>query len=86
MSSEPSKSEGPPAAEATGVNTLGHVRLRHEVTNEIILIPTPSEDPKDPLNWRVPSRVANIDGTQSNAFATGPELSSSTLPSQYASP
>jgi hypothetical protein len=31
--------------------TLGNVRLRHHQTNEIILIPTPSKDPNDPLNW-----------------------------------
>ncbi|KAH6650794.1 major facilitator superfamily domain-containing protein [Chaetomium tenue] len=31
--------------------TLGNVRLRHPDTNEIILIPTPSSDPNDPLNW-----------------------------------
>ncbi|KAK4230533.1 major facilitator superfamily domain-containing protein [Podospora fimiseda] len=31
--------------------TLGNVRLRHQDTNEIILIPTPSSDPNDPLNW-----------------------------------
>ncbi|KAK0734127.1 major facilitator superfamily domain-containing protein [Lasiosphaeria miniovina] len=31
--------------------TLGNVRLRHLDTNEIILIPTPSSDPNDPLNW-----------------------------------
>lgn len=31
--------------------TLGHLRLRHVETNEIILIPTPSNDPNDPLNW-----------------------------------
>lgn len=31
--------------------TLGHLRLRNEQTNEIILIPTPSTDPNDPLNW-----------------------------------
>ncbi|KAH7141089.1 major facilitator superfamily domain-containing protein [Dactylonectria macrodidyma] len=51
MSSTPSKSEAAATAETTAVNTLGHVRLRHEVTNEIILIPTPSNDPRDPLNW-----------------------------------
>ncbi|KAL2824343.1 major facilitator superfamily domain-containing protein [Aspergillus pseudoustus] len=33
------------------VNTLGSIQLRHPVTNEIILIPTPSNDPNDPLNW-----------------------------------
>lgn len=32
-------------------NTLGNVRLRHHETNEIILVPTPSGDPNDPLNW-----------------------------------
>ncbi|RDL31070.1 Uncharacterized protein BP5553_09859 [Venustampulla echinocandica] len=31
--------------------TLGSVRYHHEHTNEIILIPTPSQDPNDPLNW-----------------------------------
>jgi hypothetical protein len=34
-------------------NTLGTVRLRHVETKEIILIPTPSKDPNDPLNWYV---------------------------------
>lgn len=33
------------------VVTLGNVRLRDQDTNEIILIPTPSSDPNDPLNW-----------------------------------
>lgn len=37
-------------------NTLGTVRLRHAETKEIILIPTPSRDPNDPLNWSVPIR------------------------------
>lgn len=31
--------------------TLGNVRLRHHETNEIILVPTPTRDPKDPLTW-----------------------------------
>jgi hypothetical protein len=31
--------------------TLGNVRLRHVETNEIILIPTPTNDPNDPLTW-----------------------------------
>ncbi|KAI0475997.1 major facilitator superfamily domain-containing protein [Xylariaceae sp. FL0804] len=30
---------------------LGTLRLRHEQTDEIILVPTPSDDPEDPLNW-----------------------------------
>jgi len=29
----------------------GNVRLRHHETDAIILIPTPSNDPNDPLNW-----------------------------------
>jgi len=32
-------------------STLGHLRLRNVETNEIILLPTPSNDPNDPLNW-----------------------------------
>lgn len=35
----------------TRKRTLGNVRLRHHETNELILIPTPSDDPNDPLNW-----------------------------------
>ncbi|KFY74088.1 hypothetical protein V499_05870 [Pseudogymnoascus sp. VKM F-103] len=35
----------------TKIQTLGSVRQRDEHTNEIILIPTPSRDPNDPLNW-----------------------------------
>ncbi|KIX08714.1 uncharacterized protein Z518_03371 [Rhinocladiella mackenziei CBS 650.93] len=31
--------------------TLGTVQLRHETTNEILLVPKPSDDPDDPLNW-----------------------------------
>lgn len=33
------------------VKTLGHLRLRHADTNEVILVPTPSSDTRDPLNW-----------------------------------
>ncbi|KAI0600177.1 major facilitator superfamily domain-containing protein [Biscogniauxia sp. FL1348] len=33
------------------VRTLGDIRLRDHNTQEIILIPTPSNDPNDPLNW-----------------------------------
>lgn len=35
------------------VVTLGTIRHRHEHTKEIILVPTPSTDPNDPLNWYV---------------------------------
>lgn len=34
-------------------NHLGSLQLRHHETNEIILIPTPTNDPNDPLNWYV---------------------------------
>lgn len=33
------------------VQTLGSVQLQHEETKEIILVPQPSNDPNDPLNW-----------------------------------
>lgn len=42
-----------PVKTSNAVHTLGHVRLRNVTTNEIILIPTPSDDPRDPLNWYV---------------------------------
>jgi hypothetical protein len=38
-------------ADGTRMRTLGTVRLHHHETKEIILIPTPSNDPNDPLNW-----------------------------------
>ena len=38
---------------APGGESLGSLRLRHEATHEIILVPTPSQDPADPLNWFV---------------------------------
>ncbi|KAI9664638.1 MAG: hypothetical protein M1821_006084 [Bathelium mastoideum] len=43
--------------EVSNGTTLGHLRLRHLETNEIILIPTPSKDPSDPLNWSKACRV-----------------------------
>jgi len=36
---------------ARHTNTLGSVQLRNPITNDIILVPTPSKDPNDPLNW-----------------------------------
>ena len=33
------------------VQTLGSVTLHRQGTKEVILIPTPSDDPNDPLNW-----------------------------------
>ncbi|KAM0327035.1 hypothetical protein ACHAQA_006158 [Verticillium albo-atrum] len=43
-------------AEHPKTGNLGNVRLRHENTNEIILVPTPSDDPNDPLNWSLAYR------------------------------
>ena len=40
--------------EVVKTETLGSLRLRHHQTNEVILIPTPTKDPNDPLNWWVP--------------------------------
>ncbi|KAK4539201.1 hypothetical protein LTR36_001159 [Oleoguttula mirabilis] len=40
-------------------NTLGSVRLHHAHTNEIILVPQPSNDPNDPLNWSTRFRYYN---------------------------
>ena len=39
------------------IHTLGSVRHRHEHTGQLILIPTPSKDPNDPLNWYVSSHL-----------------------------
>jgi MFS family permease len=44
------------ASDAGKLGTLGSLRLRHHQTNEIILVPTPSNDPNDPLNWATPYR------------------------------
>lgn len=38
-------------ADLNRVETLGSVRLHRQDTHEVILIPTPSDDPNDPLNW-----------------------------------
>ncbi|KFY88795.1 hypothetical protein V498_06655 [Pseudogymnoascus sp. VKM F-4517 (FW-2822)] len=48
---EPIRSNNGPKEPLTKIHTLGSVRQRHEHTDEIILIPTPSRDPNDPLNW-----------------------------------
>ncbi|KAL7818083.1 major facilitator superfamily domain-containing protein [Trichoderma aethiopicum] len=37
--------------EKTRKRTLGNLRLVHPETNAVILVPTPSSDPNDPLNW-----------------------------------
>ncbi|PYI16909.1 MFS transporter [Aspergillus violaceofuscus CBS 115571] len=47
MDSKPTESHH----ETVPKDTLGTLRLRHHETNEILLVPTPSRDPNDPLNW-----------------------------------
>lgn len=47
-----SPKEADPSSVAPRGQNLGDLRLRHHETNEIILIPTPSRDPHDPLNWQ----------------------------------
>lgn len=52
-----------PEAHKSHISTLGHLRLRDEDTNQIILIPNPSEDPNDPLNWKVyPGHTTTAEG------------------------
>lgn len=43
-------SSGITAVNRQPVNTLGHVRLQDE-TGTRLLVPQPSSDPNDPLNW-----------------------------------
>ncbi|KAF8857618.1 MFS general substrate transporter [Acephala macrosclerotiorum] len=61
------------------IATLGTVRHRHEHTNEIILVPTPSDDPNDPLNWSQPFKwymaiVICLAMFMCNFLAAGPTI------------
>ncbi|PKS08467.1 hypothetical protein jhhlp_004850 [Lomentospora prolificans] len=65
--------------ETKRVRTLGTVQLRHHETNEIILIPTPSSDPNDPLNWSQAYKyymvvVICLAMMMSNFLAAGPTI------------
>ncbi|KAL4947829.1 major facilitator superfamily domain-containing protein, partial [Aspergillus filifer] len=58
---------------------LGHVRLRHEQTNEIILTPSPSLDPNDPLRWSTPYKIyiailVSLAMVMCNFMAAGPTV------------
>ncbi|UKZ51371.1 hypothetical protein TrVGV298_005130 [Trichoderma virens] len=59
--------------------TLGNLRLVHPETNAVILVPTPSSDPNDPLNWS-PWRKYYVAGVLcltmavSNFLAAGPAI------------
>ncbi|KAL3435988.1 major facilitator superfamily domain-containing protein [Aspergillus tetrazonus] len=61
------------------LHSLGHVRLRHEHTNEIILIPAPSLDPNDPLRWSTPYKIyiailVSLAMVMCNFMAAGPTV------------
>ncbi|KAJ5213044.1 hypothetical protein N7449_000213 [Penicillium cf. viridicatum] len=57
--------------------TLGHVRLQDEVTGATLLVPQPSSDPNDPLNWSKAFKIyiavlTCVALTWVNFFAGGP--------------
>ncbi|KAJ6000126.1 hypothetical protein N7481_000535 [Penicillium waksmanii] len=57
--------------------TLGHVRLQDEVTGATLLVPQPSSDPNDPLNWSKAFKIyvamlTCVALTWINFFAGGP--------------
>ncbi|KAF9885312.1 hypothetical protein FE257_013029 [Aspergillus nanangensis] len=59
------------------IETLGRVQLQDETTGAILLVPQPSSDPNDPLNWSNPFKlyVAVLTCaalTWVNFFAAGP--------------
>ncbi|KAI0482200.1 major facilitator superfamily domain-containing protein [Xylariaceae sp. FL0804] len=61
------------------LRTLGNVRLRDVHTNELILIPTPTADPNDPLNWSqgykyYMATIICIAIMMSNFLAAGPTI------------
>jgi MFS family permease len=61
------------------LHNLGHVRLRHEHTNEIILTPTPSLDPNDPLRWSTGYKIyvailVSLAMLMCNFMAAGPTV------------
>lgn len=71
--------------------TLGSLRLRHHETNEIILIPTPSDDPNDPLNWSRAYRyylaiLLSLAIFFSNFLAAGPTVSMVAITTDFFGP
>ncbi|KAF5600898.1 transcription factor Pig1p [Fusarium pseudoanthophilum] len=70
---------------------LGGLRLRNEETNEIILIPTPTNDPNDPLNWSKAYRfyIAVLVSCAiffSNFLAAGPSVAIVSITESYFGP
>ncbi|KAI9708381.1 MAG: hypothetical protein M1820_004085 [Bogoriella megaspora] len=71
--------------------SLGHLRLRNIETNEIILIPTPSNDPNDPLNWSKTRRVylallVSLAMFFCNFLAAGPTVSIMSITQDFYGP
>ncbi|KAF7174572.1 hypothetical protein CNMCM6106_009202 [Aspergillus hiratsukae] len=71
---EDSQSRGP-----FHLRNLGHVRLRHEDTNEVILTPAPSLDPNDPLRWSTAYKIyiamlVSLAMVMCNFMAAGPTV------------
>ncbi|KAL6828593.1 MFS general substrate transporter [Trichoderma camerunense] len=65
--------------EKTRKRTLGNLRLVHPETNAVILVPTPSSDPNDPLNWSTWRKyyvagVLCLTMAVSNFLAAGPAI------------
>ncbi|KAF4457086.1 hypothetical protein F53441_874 [Fusarium austroafricanum] len=72
-------------------NTLGELRLRNEATEEIILIPTPTNHPNDPLTWSKPYRVyiavlVSFAIFFSNFLAAGPSVAIVEITETYFGP
>ncbi|KAL7943433.1 MFS general substrate transporter [Trichoderma barbatum] len=65
--------------EKTRKRTLGNLRLVNPETNAVILVPTPSSDPNDPLNWSLWRKyyvagVLCLTMAVSNFLAAGPAI------------
>jgi hypothetical protein len=58
---------------------LGNVQLRDPTTNELILIPRPSGDPEDPLNWYGDIAWTPLCFTNGGKFLSGGEASGFSL-------
>jgi hypothetical protein len=51
--------------------TLGSIRLRDQHTGEVILVPTPTKDPNDPLVLHPPHRIRNSWNLELESFVQG---------------
>ncbi|KAM5351598.1 hypothetical protein ACJ41O_004321 [Fusarium nematophilum] len=67
------------SAQTTRKHALGNVRMRNQETNALILIPTPSSDVNDPLNWSqwrkyYTAGLVCLAMTMCNFLAAGPSI------------